>query len=140
VLLVARVVDARHDLGDAVGVACQLADDQVVLVVAGEREHEVGRPRDPGRLQHVHLGRVAEQDLVLELVLEAVEARLALLDQRHLVLQPKQRACHVGSDLAAARDDHVHQTASARAREVTAFVSAAIAVCVGQTVYIPRSA
>ena len=44
VLLVARVVDARDDLRDAVALARELADDQVVLVVAGHGEDELRRP------------------------------------------------------------------------------------------------
>ena len=46
VRLVARVVDARDHLRHAVLLLRELADDDVVLVVAGDREHEVGRPRD----------------------------------------------------------------------------------------------
>ena len=85
VRLVARVVDARDHLRDAVLLACELADDDVVLVVAGDREHEVGRPLDAGALEHEELGRVAVLHLVLELLLEPLEAVAALLDQRHLV-------------------------------------------------------
>ena len=49
VLLVARVVHARDDLRHAVALAGELADDQVVLVVAGDREDELRRARDAGR-------------------------------------------------------------------------------------------
>ena len=70
VRLVARVVHARDHLRHAVLLARDLADDQVVLVVAGEREHDVGRPRDARALEDVELGRVAALHLVLELVLE----------------------------------------------------------------------
>ena len=83
--LVARVVDARDHLLDAVLLLRELADDHVVLVVARQREHDVGRPRDAGALEHEELGRVAALHLVLELVLEPLEAVAALLDQRHLV-------------------------------------------------------
>ena len=85
------------------------ADDHVVLVVAGEREQDVGRPRDPGALEHEELGRVAALHLMLELVLEALEPVAALLDQRHLVAEAHERAGDVRADLAAARDDDVHQ-------------------------------
>ena len=92
VRLVARIVDARDHLLDAVLLARELADDQVVLVVAGQRRHDVRRPRDPGALEHEDLGRVAEQRLVLELLLEPLEAVAPLLDQRHLVLAVLERA------------------------------------------------
>ena len=107
--LVARVVHARDHLRDAVLLARDLADDHVVLVVAGEREHDVGRPRDPRPLEDEELGRVAALHLVLELVLERLEAVALLLDQRHLVAEPEQRAGDVRADLAAAGDDGVHQ-------------------------------
>ena len=42
VRLVAGVVDARDHLGHAVLLLRELRDDEVVLVVAGEREHESG--------------------------------------------------------------------------------------------------
>ena len=47
----------------------------VVLVVAGDRDHDVRRPLDPGALEHEELGRVALVHLVLELRLEAGRTR-----------------------------------------------------------------
>ena len=73
VRLVPRVVDARDHLLDVVALARDLADDEVVLVVAGDREQEVGRPRDAGALERVDLRRVAEQAPVPELRLEPLE-------------------------------------------------------------------
>ena len=81
-----------------------------------------------------------------ELRLELLEAVAPLLDQRHLVAHPDERARDVRADLPAARDDRVHQPAypalptglASQAR--TTSVSVAIAVCVGQTVRSPRSA
>ena len=72
--LVARIVHARDHLGDAVLLARELANDQVVLVVPRQRSDDIGRAGDPGPLEHVDLGRVAEQDVVLELLLEPLEA------------------------------------------------------------------
>ena len=60
VRLVARVVDARDHLRDAVLLPGDLADDHVVLVVAGDRDDEVRRARDAGPLEHEDLGRVAD--------------------------------------------------------------------------------
>src|SRR5262249_46788257 len=80
--LVARVVHARDHLRHAVLLLGELADDHVVLVVAREREQDLRRPRDPGALEDKELGRVTAVHLVLELLLEALEAVAALLDQR----------------------------------------------------------
>ena len=90
--LVARIVDARDHLLDAVVLARHLADDDVVLVVAGDRDHEIGRPRDPGPLEDEELGRVAELRAVLELLLQALPAVAPLLDQRHLVPEVEERS------------------------------------------------
>ena len=51
-LLVSRVVDPRDHLLDPVLLLGELADDDVVLVVAGDGDHDVGRTLDPGLLQH----------------------------------------------------------------------------------------
>ena len=109
VRLVARVVDAGDHLVDAVLLARELADDDVVLVVARHRDDDARRPLDPGALEHDELGRVAVDDLVLELVLEPLEAVAPLLDQRHLVPAAEQAAREVRADLAAACDQDVHQ-------------------------------
>ena len=146
--LVAGVVHARDHLWDAVLLPRDLADDHVVLVVAREREHNVGRPRDSRPLEHEELGRVASLHLVLELVLELLEAVTPLLDQRHLVAEAEERAHDVRADLAAAGDDDIHQpgTSSAAGRAIgIAHVRAdssslSIATLVGQTVSSPRSA
>ena len=80
-----RAIDLRH----AVLLAGELADDDVVLVVAGGRDEDVGRPRDARLLEDEQLRRVARLHLVLELLLEPLEAVAALLDQRHLVAHPR---------------------------------------------------
>src|SRR6185437_1490078 len=95
-------------------------------------------------LEDEELGRVAALHLVLELVLEYLEAVAPLLDQRHLVAEAQERARHVRADLAAARDDHVHQpTASSAsvsactvgiAHERAASISESMATLVGLTV------
>ena len=143
VRLVPRVVHARDHLRHAVLLLRELRDDHVVLVVAGEREQDVGRPRDPGALEHVELRRVAALHLVLELVLETLEPVAALLDQRHLAAEAHERAGDVRADLAAARDDDVHQArtfAPGISQARTASISVSIAVFVGQTVRSPCAA
>ena len=84
-LLVAGIVDARDHLRHAVALARDLRDDEVVLVVARDREHEIGRAADPGALEHVDLRRVAAHRDRTELGLELLEALALLLDERHLV-------------------------------------------------------
>ena len=108
VRLVARVVHARDRRLDAVAVARELADDDVVLVVARDRDDDVGRPLDAGALEHEELGGVTAVHLVLELRLEHVEAHRPLLDQRHLVAVADQRPRQVRAHLAAACDQEVH--------------------------------
>src|SRR5919198_53858 len=106
--LVARVVHARDRLRHAVALLGDLTDDQVVLVVSGQGDDEVGRAADAGALEHVELGRVALLDLVLELSLELREPVRALLDQRHLVTHADEAARDVGAGLAATCDEGVH--------------------------------
>ena len=73
---------------DAVLLLRELADDHVVLVVAGDARATMSGGRAiPARSSDEELGRVAVLHLVLELVLELLEAVAALLDQRHLVAQ-----------------------------------------------------
>ena len=69
VLEVARVVAARDHALDAVLLARDLADEDVVLVVAGHRDHHVGA-LDAGPLEHPELGAVAVLRAVLELLLD----------------------------------------------------------------------
>ena len=106
-LAVAGVVDARDDLLDEVLLARHLADQHVVLVVAGHRDHHVGA-LDPGPLEHPQLGRVAVLDVVLELLLDGQVAVAVVLDQRHLVLLLEQLPREVPADLSCADDDDVH--------------------------------
>jgi hypothetical protein len=105
--------------------------------------HDVGRPRDAGALEHEDLRRVADQHLVLELVLEPLEAVVPLLDQRHLVLPlGEQHAGEIGADLPSTSDEDVHQLGAgslgrtSQARTESSRTS--IATEVGQTVRRPR--
>ena len=85
-----------------------LADQHVVLVVAGHRDHHVGA-LDPGPLEHPELRGVAVGDVVLELLLDRQVAAPVALDHRHLVVLFEQLAGQVPADLAGADDDDVHQ-------------------------------
>src|SRR5436305_10914323 len=91
VLEVPRVVDARDDPLDAVLLLRHLRDQDVVLVVAGDGDHQV-RALNPGALEHPELGRVAVLDRVLELLLDHPVAMVVGLDQRHLALLGDQLA------------------------------------------------
>ena len=140
VLLVARVVDACDCLAHAIGLLRDLRDHEVVLVVARHSQEELGRPRDPGALEDGDLGGIAADDDRTELLLEPRETIWPLLDHRHLVAEVEQRPRHVRAHLPTTRDDDVHQagvTLGVAARTVSR--RPAIAVCVGQTMLIPRS-
>jgi hypothetical protein len=133
---------AGDHLGYAVLLLRELADHEVVLVVAGHCEHEVRRPLDPRPFENEQLGRVTAMNDVLELCLERLEPIGPLLDQRHFVTGAQKQARQVRSDLAAAGDEDVHQLTSAFAgtsHERTASVSTSIAVSVGHTIRRPRS-
>ena len=81
--------------------------EDVVLVVAGDGDHEVGA-LDARALEHPQLGAVAVLDGVLELLLDAQVARAVALDERDLVALGDQLAREVEADLAAADDEDVH--------------------------------
>ena len=66
--------DARDDAVAEVLLLGDLADQHVVLVVAGDRDDEVGA-LDAGALEHPQLGRVAVLRGVLELLLDRQVAR-----------------------------------------------------------------
>src|SRR5919198_1299150 len=83
VLAVSRVVDARDDPRAEVFLLGDLADEEVVLVIAGHRDGQVGAV-DARALEHPQLGRVAVLDGVLELLLDGQIARALALDHRHL--------------------------------------------------------
>ena len=102
VLEVARVVDAGDDPLDAVLLLGHLADQDVVLVVAGDRDHQVGA-LDAGALEHPQLGRVAVLDGVLELLLDDAVAAVIGLDQRDLAVLGDQLPREVPADLARRR-------------------------------------
>ena len=126
VRLVARIVDARDHVAHAVAFARELADDDVVLVVAGRGDEQIRRPLDAGALEHEQLRRITSDHLVLELGLQLVEPVRPLLDERHLVSSTQQRTSEVRADLAATCDQHVHQTGASSALR-TALTSVSIA-------------
>ena len=140
VLAVAGVVDAGDYLADLVLLPRDLADQHVVLVVAGHRDHHVGA-LDPGPLQHPELGGVAVEDVVLELLLDGQVAAAVALDHRHLVLLFEQLAGQVPADLSGSDDDDVHQApvlgAAGAPASRTAVSSISIATRVGQIVFRP---
>ena len=101
------VVDAGDDAVAEVLLLGHLADEHVVLVVAGDRDHEVGT-LDAGALEHPQLGGVAVLGGVLELLLDREVAGAGGLDQRHLLVLGDQLTGEVAPDLPCADDDRVH--------------------------------
>ncbi len=110
---------------------------EVVLVVAGGGDHDVGRTLDAGPFEHRELGAVAVAGPVAELLVQQRVAILALLDEHGLVIQLEQGARHVLAHLAAADDDdEAHVSAPSRAKAA----SSSIALVVGETTSKPRFA
>src|SRR5262249_9395483 len=139
VLQVPRVVAARDDPLDAVLLARHLADQDVVLVVAGDGDQHLA-PLYACPLHHPELGAVAVLRLVLELLLDGGESPRVLPAQRDLVALGAQLATKVQADLAGPDDDHVHQpTSTGSLSPMTAPSSISIAFCVGHTVDSPCS-
>jgi len=83
VIEVARVVDAGHDSVAAILLLGHLTDQDVVLVVSGHGDNEVGS-LNACALEYPELGRVAVLSSVLELLLDDPIAPMVGLDQRHL--------------------------------------------------------
>src|SRR4051794_35062109 len=103
---VPRIVDPRDHPVDQVLLLGHLADQHVVLVVAGHRDHHVG-PRDAGSLEHPQLRRIAVLDAVLQLLLHRQVPVAVVLDHGHLVTLLEQLASQVPADLARPGDDDV---------------------------------
>ena len=106
--LVAWVVHARDHLLGAVALTRHLADDHVVLVVAGHGDQEIRRPPDPRPFEDEDLRCVTDDRRVLELVLKLNEALATLLDDRHLVAHAPKCSGEVRADLSASRDQDEH--------------------------------
>jgi len=144
--LVPRIVHAGDHLLSAVTLARHLADDHVVLVVARDRDDEIGWPGDARALEDEELGRVTDDRGVLALLLELDAPIPPLLDERHLVSHATQRTRQVRADLAGACNEDEHQEAAAGARagltvqDLTASDRTSIAVEVGETVRSPSVA
>src|SRR4051812_4154051 len=108
VLEVPRVVDPGDDAVDEVLLLGDLADEQVVLVVAGHRDHQVGA-LDARALQDPQLRAVAVLHRVLELLLDDEVPPAVGLDERDLLALLDELAGEVPADLAASDDQDVHQ-------------------------------
>jgi hypothetical protein len=107
VLEVAWIIDARDYPAHGVLLLRHLADDDVVLVVAGDRDHQIGA-LDSRPLQHPELCGVTVLDDVLEFLLDNLVATMVGLEQGHLLVVGQQLAREVPTHLAGSDDDHVH--------------------------------
>ena len=106
-LLVARIVDARDRLLDAVAVARDLADDDVVLVVARDGDDEAGAARcRSARARTARWRRRAGRRA--RTPPRASGSGRRSLDHGHLVAHLEQVLGEVAADLAAAGDQDVH--------------------------------
>src|SRR5205823_3101124 len=86
----------------------ELADDEVVLVVAGDREHRVRALAPCLDLVLALVSRRVDHDRP-ELLLDPERPPAIALDDHDLVPGLEQGLRQVVADLATARDDEVHQ-------------------------------
>src|SRR3954452_2563126 len=112
-LLVPWVVQTGDRLLDHVLLLDELADQHVVLVVAGDGDHQV-RPRYARTLQDPQLRGVPVLDVVLELLLDRHVAIAVVLDQRHLMPLVQELTRQVPPDLPGSDDQYVHPTSTTR--------------------------
>ena len=81
--------------------------DEVVLVVAGDRGHDVG-PVRAGLAEVLALAAVVGDDDRADLVGDLLRARLVLLQEHDLMAGLDELLGQVIADLAAADDEHEH--------------------------------
>ena len=124
--LVLRVVDARDGARHVEAHLGHLARDQVVLVVAGDRRHDVGARHAGLRLVAPFAAVVGDHDAA-QLVGDRPGAARVLLDHDDLVARGEQLLGQVVADVSAADDDHVHQPASPSGRASMMAAAAAAA-------------
>ena len=101
-VLVARVVDARDGARHVEVVLGHLADDEVVLVVAGDRGHD-GGPVGAGLGEVRALAAVAVDDDGAQLVADALGGPGVLLHEHELVALGQELLGEVEADVAATR-------------------------------------
>ena len=119
VLLVARVVDARDRLADAVGLLRDLRDHEVVLVVARHGEEELGGRAIPARSRTAI--SVASPRITVGPNSSSSRAKRSGRCSMSVTSWPRSRSVRVTfePDLASARDDDVHQAGASSGRRRT---------------------
>src|SRR5262249_33701662 len=100
-------VDPRDRPLDVEAALRDLADNEVILVVARDRHHNVGAIRTSVGLHRRFIGVAAQHD-VAKLVRDHLAASGTSLDHENLVALADQLAGQVKADLPAAPDDDVH--------------------------------
>ena len=107
-VLILGVVDAGDGARPPVGEgAAELADDQVVLVVAGDSDHEVG-PRHARHGEPAAFGGVVGEDGGAQLILQVLRLAAVLFEEDDLMTLGRQVVRERGAHLAAAGDDDEH--------------------------------
>jgi hypothetical protein len=104
---VGGVLHASHHLRHAELELGQARDDQVVLVVAGGRDHDVHGP-DRAAFEERGLRRVAVDHGGSRLLASAVEPGFVEVDDGHLVAGAHEDAGQVAADVAPTGDEHLH--------------------------------
>ncbi len=130
------VVDAGDGAGDAELGLGDLAEGQVVLVIAGDRDHQVG-PLHAGPLHSGGIAGVSLHDhLVAQLLGDIVRARGVDLDDQDLVVG-NEGAGEVESDLSGSGYDDEHGYSSGAFRMASR--SSVASILVGLIVRSPNS-
>ncbi len=106
-LLVVGIVDARDGEGNLIARLGDLADHQIVVVVARHRDHQI-RALSADLIHRARLAGVTTKHRGSQILLQAFEAHRILLQQQHLMSLLDQTLRQVIADLAAASNDDIH--------------------------------
>ena len=102
------MIHARDDARHAELLLGEQRDHEVVLVVAGGRDHDVAA-LEPGLAQRRDFARVGEEPLDSVGGVRAVDHGRVLLDELHLVAGAHEIVGDEQPDVAGARDRDAHQ-------------------------------
>ena len=103
----ARVVDARHDVLDTIGLTGNARSENVGVVPAAHRGKGVG-VLDAGLDQRVPVKAEAGHPFALETVPQTAKGRAVAVDDSHVVALALETECQGRANPAAAHNDEVH--------------------------------